>query len=805
MDEQWAALQPGEEMADGTVERFDAFTAAIEKRRGLLSQIKQQASQFRTDAAALALNEPLLKSGPRIEALQEQQRWLAALQAQVAETQAEIAAAETGLRKEQEQLGLGDRPMPSLSPQSLDALRRPAHALRNCRQKLDEAQRQVQEAEQTAASLGEKVESALTARGHKELGEATDRAGGLVAQLRRREQLDQRLEQMHRRHTELEQQTQKLMDREMLPVAIILGLGGVFIAGVVLVLLKLWEYIASTSFLGDLGWPLALLGLVATTATVVVKAVLEHSNARQIEASQRQTRMLQRQVEQVRQERDELDRQLPASGPAASGLQAAERELAGLEELVPVDAQRQAARREAQAAAQRAEQAETDLAAATRRWKEAVAAAGLPAGFAPKQVAELASRCRHLGHSNDRLQERRDENRQRSEELRGVTDRIAQLRERSAWGWTRRRPSSGCTLWPRNSAANGCNSSGGPRWTMRPGNSTASRPGSKPRSPGSSIAGGSCWTRSTRRTRRSFAAGPRRSNPPGRCAKSASRSTTRSRPPWRARPPRTSCADCSKGSRPQRWRPGVGSCNRGWPSAKASLRERLEKRGQLAEQLRLLAENRTPATKQLELATVQKRLRDAVRQWQVLGVTAQVLEAIRKGYEQTRQPECLQEASAHLRRMTEGRYCRVWTPLDDDVLLVDDAAGKPLSVEHLSHGVREQLFLSLRLALAGSYARRGPAADDPRRRAGEFRRQAGQGRGLGPLRAGGDGLSDPRVHVPRTRREALRGVGRRGQGTAGPRRAAAGRDVGAGRRGRVGGVVADFGRRLGEDAPQRAQ
>ena len=57
--------------------------------------------------------------------------------------------------------------------------------------------------------------------------------------------------------------------------------------------------------------------------------------------------------------------------------------------------------------------------------------------------------------------------------------------------------------------------------------------------------------------------------------------------------------------------------------------------------------------------------------------------------------------------MTEGRYQRVWTPLSDDVLLVDDAAGKPLPVELLSHGVREQLFLSLRLALAGSYARRG--------------------------------------------------------------------------------------------------
>jgi energy-coupling factor transporter ATP-binding protein EcfA2 len=45
--------------------------------------------------------------------------------------------------------------------------------------------------------------------------------------------------------------------------------------------------------------------------------------------------------------------------------------------------------------------------------------------------------------------------------------------------------------------------------------------------------------------------------------------------------------------------------------------------------------------------------------------------------------------------------------LDEDVLLLDDEDGRPVSVETLSRGTREQLFLSLRLALADSYARRG--------------------------------------------------------------------------------------------------
>ena len=84
-----------------------------------------------------------------------------------------------------------------------------------------------------------------------------------------------------------------------------------------------------------------------------------------------------------------------------------------------------------------------------------------------------------------------------------------------------------------------------------------------------------------------------------------------------------------------------------------------------------------------------------------------MLESIRKTYEKERQPETLQEASGYLERMTEGRYGRIWTPLDEKVLLVDDAAGRPLAIEVLSQGTREQLFLALRLALVSSYARRG--------------------------------------------------------------------------------------------------
>ena len=133
----------------------------------------------------------------------------------------------------------------------------------------------------------------------------------------------------------------------------------------------------------------------------------------------------------------------------------------------------------------------------------------------------------------------------------------------------------------------------------------------------------------------------------------------------------------------------------------------LEQRGRLSEQLQTLIDDRRLAAKRLDLAVLKKRLCDAVARWRVLSTACRVLDAIRDTYERHRQPETLCEASGYLERLTGGRYCRVWTPLGGDSLLVDDAAGRLLPVEALSRGTREQLFLSLRLALAGCYARRG--------------------------------------------------------------------------------------------------
>jgi hypothetical protein len=111
----------------------------------------------------------------------------------------------------------------------------------------------------------------------------------------------------------------------------------------------------------------------------------------------------------------------------------------------------------------------------------------------------------------------------------------------------------------------------------------------------------------------------------------------------------------------------------------------------------------------LQLGVIEQRLAEAIERWQVLAVTLRLLQQIKEEFERKGQPETLLEASDYLARLTGGRYRRVWTPLGENTLRVDDANGESLEIEVLSRGTREQLFLALRLALVGFYARRGTA------------------------------------------------------------------------------------------------
>jgi hypothetical protein len=137
------------------------------------------------------------------------------------------------------------------------------------------------------------------------------------------------------------------------------------------------------------------------------------------------------------------------------------------------------------------------------------------------------------------------------------------------------------------------------------------------------------------------------------------------------------------------------------------LKELYAEQGRLEEKLAAAAADVSLPRKLYDLRTVERSVADALERWETLTVAQRLVEAVRKKYEAERQPETLREASRYFERLTEGKYKRVWTPLEAGVLYVDTKDGERLSVDLLSRGTREQLFLALRLALVDLYARRG--------------------------------------------------------------------------------------------------
>jgi hypothetical protein len=158
----------------------------------------------------------------------------------------------------------------------------------------------------------------------------------------------------------------------------------------------------------------------------------------------------------------------------------------------------------------------------------------------------------------------------------------------------------------------------------------------------------------------------------------------------------------------------IGALDSAWEKSAAELegcqtrlKSLAEERGEQKREQTVLAEDRSLAERQLDLSLVEHQLAEARKRWREHATVSRVLERIRADYEAHRQPETLSEASRYLEKLTGGRYRRIWTPLAHDVLLVENGDGQSLPVDVLSRGTREQLFLSVRLALVATFARRG--------------------------------------------------------------------------------------------------
>ncbi len=711
VQDQLAALGPLPPVEEGEIERLDALNERLKRHQQRIGRLQKRQEELIAQASALKINESLRRQSARIEALQEQESWLVSLQTRIGEMDTEIANLQNELTNQWQRLGLDENTagtaMPVLSSRSLATLKSPAGALRRCRAKLKQAKREQDEADKTAKSLALQIETALSARQEQDLGAAMEGWGNLVAQYRRRLQIDDRLDQLSRHRTDLEEKCRWLLDHQLLPVGVLAGLGTAFILGVVLILAGLFMPV---SIIGSIGWALAVLGLAGSGAAVLGKYLVEKSRASRLDSCQKQLNMLQAQQEQATTEREQLDAQLPrGGGPMVGRLQAAEQDLASLEELVPLETRRNSARQQATAAESRIAEAKQEYKSNRRTWRKALAAAGLPSKMSVRQACLLSQNWRHPAELQRRLNQLREEVERRRQEWDLLASRIGQVASDAGVALDgtdamERLKQLGAASALQKADADQRETIRGQIRRLRLGRAKHEEAAARIKH---------------RRRELFFQAGAEDETEFRRRALQHTRANALLRErnilsEDIAAAIGNQCSEEAIGMQIEKASAGgleaLGMATKERLAAvETQIRQRMEKRGEISANIQSLAQDRQLPLKRLELAMLEKRLEVALDRWQVLAAACGILEHIRSVYESQRQPETLQEASGYLHRLTQGRYRRVWTPLGENTLRVDDAEGRSMPVEILSRGTREQLFLSLRMALAAGYARRGAA------------------------------------------------------------------------------------------------
>jgi len=135
--------------------------------------------------------------------------------------------------------------------------------------------------------------------------------------------------------------------------------------------------------------------------------------------------------------------------------------------------------------------------------------------------------------------------------------------------------------------------------------------------------------------------------------------------------------------------------------------EAFEELGGVKQSLKSLEANCEASRLRFEESQTRHELARTAEEWFGIELARQTVDRVRSKFERSCQPATLALASKYLERLTRGRYANVWTPLGQRELRIDDDRGRAFTVEQLSGGTREQLFLAVRMATVHELGQKG--------------------------------------------------------------------------------------------------
>lgn len=126
--------------------------------------------------------------------------------------------------------------------------------------------------------------------------------------------------------------------------------------------------------------------------------------------------------------------------------------------------------------------------------------------------------------------------------------------------------------------------------------------------------------------------------------------------------------------------------------------------GKLSGQIEKLEQGSEHADHLLQAEAYRATIRQQVDQYAVASFASLLMKKARDVYEHERQPGVLLRASDYFAKMSNGAFTHVKAPFGEQRLVAIRANGESLDTSQLSRGTAEQLYLSMRFALAQEYA-----------------------------------------------------------------------------------------------------
>ena len=732
-------------LPDDAPKRLNEIESQIEQQRFKLDEIKEKRREIRVQAEQFPIHRKLLELKPGIEFAAQQVPWIETIEEQIRMLGEQLNSIRDQLQQDADRLGFSQlddvassgsalQSLPTLSRKSIASLADPARRVKQQLFLLRQARSQAKEYQEEVDRLGTKLSRTLERASAEDLQHAIRQQTAELKKLRDRVQVGERLHQLKQQFRELDQETVELTTAEALPVDRLVLLAVPFVFGSMAIIYGV-AHLLNLNFLVDQpdstwGMLCVLMGAIGLLLFHFGRESGQRRTETDRENCERQLVSIRRQIRELESEAHGLDSQIP---PREESLELRVREkealLDELESTLPLYHQHEAAKHSCKLAKKRAHISANELKKARELWCDALESIGLSRSMPPTKVKLLSGNYEQLQTGIRRMKELESEQQMRQSERNAIAKNIDTLFQQVMHSTERERLRDAETVVGNLEIQMGIRDRQDPleqlnylqeglarqsHWIKLRGELKEEDLQLKRQQSASSRAIAlaeqqriALWTKCGVESAEEFYerldlkselhdSVEQRDQLEQTITKMIGARIERSQV-------QAEIDDATPEDLENRWE-GLTEKISETESIISTSRTEL---GEIGQEMKFLAEDATLATRQLELACVERKIESEVKRWQTLALASFLLDDVCTTFERERQPETLREASGFLDQLTNGKYHRIWTSLGTNQLHVDDRAGRTLEIDRLSRGTREAVFIALRLSLTAVYARRG--------------------------------------------------------------------------------------------------